>query len=128
MGKDKMRILLVDDEKMMADAGTKMLEQLGYKVTSANRSFDALSIFRKKPLDFDLVITDYDMPGMKGDELAAEMRLVRSNIPIILCTGCNYITDAQLQKWGFDALLLKPYEYKEIELLVAETLQKKAFP
>jgi CheY-like chemotaxis protein len=75
-------------------------------------------------MEFDLVITDYIMPGMKGDELAAKIRSIRTDIPIILCTGYTDITESELQKWSIDVLLLKPYTSKEIDHLVCQTLRK----
>jgi CheY-like chemotaxis protein len=117
-------ILFVDDEVPAVDVGTKVLEKLGYKVTPVTRSLEALDIFRKHPLEFDLVITDYNMPGMNGDELALEIRFIRTDIPIILCTGYASIPESNLQKWGIDALLLKPYRSNEIDLLVSETVRK----
>lgn len=123
-GGNMISILLVDDEAMAIVIGTRILKRLGYKVTSASGSFEALDIFQKKPMEFDLVITDYIMPGMKGDELAAKIRSIRTDIPIILCTGYTDITESELQKWGIDALLLKPYTSKEIDHLVSQTLRK----
>lgn len=117
-------ILLVDDEAMAVDVGTRILEKLGYKVTPVIGSAEALDIFRKQPLEFDLVITDYNMPVMNGKELASNIRFIRTDIPIILCTGNASIPESKLQKWGIDALLLKPYRSKEIDRLVSETVRR----
>ncbi len=115
-------ILIVDDEEMLLAFGTRELKKLGYNVIPVTRSLEALDIFRRRPLEFDLVITDYDMPGMKGDELASELRSIRNDIPIILSTGKADLTKSKLQEWGINALLLKPYKSKELDHLVSETL------
>ena len=81
------RILFVDDELPIAKMGSQILERLGYQVTVRTSSVEALELFRSKPDDFDLVITDMTMPNMTGDELAMELIAFRSDIPVILCTG-----------------------------------------
>lgn len=81
------RILFVDDELVLQDMVSQMLEKLGYEVVTENGSVEALELFRKGPDRFDLVITDMTMPKMTGIELAGELLNIRPNIPIILCSG-----------------------------------------
>lgn len=81
------RILLVDDEVQLARMCQRILESLGYRVTTSNDSREALELFRANPGEFDLVITDLHMPGMSGDALAEEIVGVRGDIPVVLFTG-----------------------------------------
>jgi len=81
------RILFVDDEQVLVNIGKEMLERLGYEVTARTSSIEALELFRVKPDQFDLVITDMTMPNMTGEKLAKEIMGIRADIPIILCTG-----------------------------------------
>ena len=81
------RILLIDDEQIVVKTETAILERLGYKVTPETNSLRALEIFRFGPGEFDLVITDYTMPKLTGIDLFKEIRQIRPDIPIILCTG-----------------------------------------
>jgi CheY-like chemotaxis protein len=81
------RILLVDDEEAILTMEKLMLERLGYQVTIRTSSIEALEVFRVKPYNFDLVITDMAMPNMAGDKLSAELAKIRVDIPILLCTG-----------------------------------------
>ena len=67
------RILFVDDELSHRQDGQSDLERLGISVTVRTSSVEALELFRSKPDDFDLVITDMTMPNMTGDELAMEL-------------------------------------------------------
>ena len=83
----KERILFVDDEAPIAKIGGQTLEKLGYTVSIRTNSLEALELFRTKPNDFDLIITDMTMPNMTGDSLAIELMKIRSDIPVILCTG-----------------------------------------
>ena len=76
-------ILFVDDEAPIAKMGSKILDQLGYSVTTRTSSIEALELFRSKPQGFDLVVTDMTMPNMTGEKMASEMMKIRSDIPVI---------------------------------------------
>ena len=103
------RILLVDDEELLVKALKQMLERLGHRVTASSSSIEALNYFRQNPGDFDLVITDYTMPHMTGMDLAENVRALRDDIPIILCTGYSErISKEVMEKCGIFALLMKP--------------------
>jgi CheY-like chemotaxis protein len=102
-------ILFVDDESALAIWGQEMLAHLGYDVVVRNDSLQALEVFRRTPRYFDLVITDQTMPYMTGEVLAQELRRIRPDIPIILCTGFSYTIDAERAKTqGINAFLMKP--------------------
>jgi len=81
------KILFVDDEPAIVSLQKDVLCRLGYTVTSLDSSLEALGAFRAAPDAFDLVITDMTMPGLTGDRLAAEIRRIRPDMPIIVCTG-----------------------------------------
>lgn len=103
------RILFVDDDLALANLGRETLEVLGYRVTATSSAFEALEIFRQNFMDFDLVITDQAMPELSGDKLAKELLQIRSDIPIILCTGYSESMDAGRAKdIGISEYLLKP--------------------
>ncbi|MCL4694360.1 MAG: response regulator [Candidatus Hydrogenedentes bacterium] len=80
-------VLLVDDESPIAEFAKTALERLGYRVTIETNSLKALERFTANPAEFDVVVTDQMMPGMKGIELSKRIRTVRNDIPIILCSG-----------------------------------------
>ncbi len=86
-------VLVVDDEEAIVFTMEAMLERLGYSVTGLTGSLEALRLFRERPERFDLVITDLTMPGLTGDNLAAELHSIRADIPVILMTGYNDILD-----------------------------------
>ena len=100
-----------------------MLEHLGYRVTTATSSVDALAAFRTTPDAFDLVITDQTMPQMTGEALTRELRLIRANIPIILCTGFSHIIDAdKAAAQGINAFLYKPLVAQELGTAIQRVL------
>jgi PAS domain S-box-containing protein len=92
-GPARARILLVDDDRLVASSTTALLEELGYKVTVADTPAAALEIIRSdQPID--LVLTDFLMPKMNGSELAKAARLERPDLPILLVTGYAELSEA----------------------------------
>jgi CheY-like chemotaxis protein len=117
------RVLFVDDEELLAEMGRDMLEDLGYQMTVTTSSSEALALFRTDPGRFDLVITDVTMPEITGVELAREMRAVRADIPIIMCTGFSHLVDADAAKTaGVMAFTMKPLTKQEIAKTIRTVL------
>jgi len=117
------RILFVDDEKMIAEMSTVLLENLGYSVFAVTASRQALHVFREDPARFDLVITDQTMPSLTGAELACELLRIRPNLPIILCTGHSTImTEEKARSMGISTFALKPLAKREMACLVRRVL------
>lgn len=103
------RVLFVDDEKLLVDIGRQMMERKGYRVTSRTSSIEALELFKAKPGDFDLVVTDMTMPNMSGLELAREIIRLQPDTPVILCTGFSEtLNEAGARDAGIKAFLYKP--------------------
>jgi PAS domain S-box-containing protein len=120
------RILFVDDEKMLVDVGEQILRRLGYDVVSRTSPLEALELFKARPKDFDLVITDQTMPGLTGDALASELMKLNPEIPIILCTGYSQMIDQRRAKEkGIRALVMKPILISEIAGTIRAVLEKK---
>jgi len=112
-------ILLIDDEPALAEVGQLSLQKLGYAVTARTSSVEALELFRRKSHEFDVVITDLTMPNMTGIELAKEIRAIRSDIPIILCTGfSDQINRKKPIDMGVNAFVMKPILKEEIARLL----------
>jgi CheY-like chemotaxis protein len=103
------RILLVDDEEVVARMMKLMLERLGYQASMYTSCLDSLRAFKASPDAFDLVISDMTMPNMTGLQLAREIRTVRPGIPIIICTGFSeQINEEKCQALGIQGLVKKP--------------------
>ena len=102
-------ILFVDDETALVNAGKRMLESLGYEVVTRTSSLEALELFERQPDRFDLVITDMTMPGLTGDLLAQKLIEIKSDLPIILCTGFSArINEKKALALGIRAFVTKP--------------------
>jgi CheY-like chemotaxis protein len=116
----------VDDEEALSSLGQQMLEYLGYDVVISMCSHEALEIFRSMPYRFDLVITDQTMPHMTGEALARELRDIRPDIPIILCTGFSHTIDAEkAAAQGIDAFLIKPLTARDLGQVIRQILSPR---
>ena len=105
--------------------GGKVLEQLGYSVTTRTSSVEALELFRSKPQAFDLVVTDMTMPNMTGDKLAAEIMNIRSDISVVLCTGYSKkISEESAAEIGIKAFAYKPIVKADLAKTVRKVLDE----
>jgi signal transduction histidine kinase/ActR/RegA family two-component response regulator len=121
------RILFIDDEPALVSMGKAILERLGYAVVTETSSKEALALFIRNPDLFDLVITDMTMPGMTGERLAKELRRIRPDIPIILCSGfSHYLNEEEAKAIGIYAFLMKPFVLRELAETVRTVLHKQA--
>ncbi len=119
-------ILFVDDEKSLIDLGRDLLERLGYRVETRASAIDAIEAFRSDPQKYDLIISDMTMPKMAGDELASQMRSIRPDIPIILCSGFSEALNTQaMETIGAYAILRKPITYADLAKTVRMVLDTK---
>ncbi|MFN2353508.1 MAG: ATP-binding protein [Desulfopila sp.] len=117
------RIMVVDDEAPLAKMLELVLQGLGYRVTLFTDSLAAVAEYRKRPRDFDVVITDMTMPHMTGAELAREMLSIRPELPIILTTGYSETIDNQKAKrLGLRSLMLKPLKKAELAQTLRDVL------
>jgi PAS domain S-box-containing protein len=120
------RILFIDDEESLVKIGHQRLEWLGYKVEATISPIEALKLFRSQPDQFDLVITDLTMPKMTGDKLVKEILNIRSDIPIILCTGFSEKIDEKKSKAiGASGYLEKPHNKRDLAKIVRKVLKGK---
>jgi PAS domain S-box-containing protein len=103
------RILLVDDEFALVEILRNMLSGLGYQVTALSSSAEALQVFKDRPGDFDLVLTDLTMPGLTGLDLSRVLLAMRPDLPVILCTGFGEAAAMEKAKsLGVREVIFKP--------------------
>lgn len=109
--KSVVRVLLIDDEEFLVRLWKNVLEKRGYKVTCHTDGLAALEEFRARPDGFDLVITDQSMPGINGNMLASEIRNIRNDMRIIICSG--YLGEMAMDgdnNSGVSEILIKPFD------------------
>ncbi|PID72330.1 MAG: hypothetical protein CSB34_02825 [Desulfobulbus propionicus] len=123
MANGKERILFVDDEKSLVDIGRDILSLLGYAVTGAVGSQEAMDIFCQDPKQFDLVVTDMNMPGLSGDKMAQEIARRAPGLPIIICTGyCERLDEQSVKDFGVRVILMKPLTMSALSKAVRSVL------
>lgn len=116
---------MVDDEPELVAITERLLKYLGYSVESFNSSEAAIKIFRARPEDFDLIITDQTMPKMPGTEVAQNALQIRHDIPIILCTGySSTISEKQISESGIKGYLMKPLSIHKLANELRRVLKK----
>jgi CheY-like chemotaxis protein len=117
------QILFVDDEAPLVNLGRQMLENLGYRVEPRTSPIEAIAAFRAHPDKFDLVITDKTMPFMTGFDLAKEIKAIRPEIPIILCTGFSESADVRrAEALGINETLMKPLVLGDLARIIRQVL------
>jgi len=121
------RVLIVDDEPVVAEMVGELLSAYGFRVTHRTSSVEALAAFRANPRGYDAVITDQTMPNLTGIELAAELKRVRGDLPVILMTGFSEQVSADnYRELGIDGYLLKPILASAVTRLVAKLTRAQA--
>lgn len=114
------KVLIVDDEPAILFTLKRILEQVGYDVHTAQSGREGWDTFQQG--QWDLVTLDRSMPGMNGEEVAAEIRRVAPKTPIVLITG---FPTAVVRTWLFDAILGKPFRQAELIACFDEVLARR---
>ncbi|MBN2790173.1 MAG: PAS domain S-box protein [Candidatus Delongbacteria bacterium] len=121
----KERIMVIDDEKILCEIVSAILNDLGYVTTTFNSSLVALEEFKKDPYKFDLIFTDQTMPGMVGSELAKKILKIRNDIPIILATGYSpLISKEDALNLGIKDFIMKPFTRSSLANAVGAVFEK----
>jgi CheY-like chemotaxis protein len=114
-----LRVLILDDEEALLQVSRRLLTRLGHRVEGFGQPAAALARFREDPGAFDLVITDFNMPGQSGLAIAAEIFRLRPGLPILLISG--KVTDdlrRRAQDLGIREVLNKPVALDELKAAV----------
>ena len=115
--------LLIDDEPMVTDVCELMLKELGYRVLKASSGPEAIKIFENNRDQIDLIISDFNMPGMNGQEVVDRVRTIDQRAKVLLSSGgvsVPHEEDAIAR--GFNGFLQKPYSLNTLSDEIAEIL------
>lgn len=127
LDKDRLHILLVEDDRRVRDALSRVLRVNGIEVETAEQGQAALERLAQMKTPVDLVLSDIAMPVMDGLELHA--RLVRQypTLPVILMTGQQALWDSPLNHWGEPTLILrKPIEFSTLKDAIQQNISSRA--
>ncbi|KKW19894.1 MAG: Two component transcriptional regulator, winged helix family [Parcubacteria group bacterium GW2011_GWA2_51_10] len=122
---DTMRLLIVEDDRKLADALKKGLEQKGFAVDwieDGEKAFHRILLYRK---DYDLIILDLMLPGMDGASITENVRKEKVSTPIIVLTSRNE-TDHKvgLLNKGADDYVVKPFSFDELIARINSVLRR----
>jgi len=118
------RILVVDDEPMALVLAKRILSDAGFEVTTAQSGFECLDIFRRGPKHFDLILLDFSMPFMNGEETFGRLRGINPDVAVLLNTG--FIAQERLDRMvdaGISGFLRKPHRPDEMVAHVRSVLE-----
>lgn len=114
-------ILFVEDDEEQLATTPRTLEQLGYTVLSAAAGNEALQTLEQRP-DINLVLTDYDMPGMTGIDLAYKIGMMRPDLPVILVSGRSYVLKMGETADNIRLVLPKPFNKADLSAALSSVM------
>lgn len=126
LSKGSETVLLVDDEVMIIDVASQLLEKLGYKVYTAASGKEAIDIYKKQKDDIGIVILDVIMPGMDGGETYDRLKAINSDVKVLLASG--YGINRQINdilERGCNGFIQKPFNMKQLSRKIRKVLDKK---
>ena len=116
------KILVVDDEPAVCDTIKMLLEFDGHEVVAAADGSGAIALFEQNR--FDLVITDYTMPGMMGDKLAQRIKAAKPEQPVIMLTAhAEMLLSRATPLTGVDQLVSKPFQLAELRRAIQQVME-----
>lgn len=116
-------ILLVDDEDVVLEMGVDVLEELGYRVMTANSGKSAIDIYQCGE-KFDLVVLDMIMPGMDGHETFKRLQEIDPAVKVLISTGHTIDSHAEeMLESGCKGFILKPFSVRDFSYKLREILE-----
>ncbi len=117
-------VLLVDDEEMVVEVGTLMLENLGYTVVVARGGDEAVELYRAQKDAIHMVILDMIMPGMGGGETYEKLKEINENVKVLLSSGYSMDDQAvEILDQGCNGFIQKPFNMKMLSQKIREILE-----
>ena len=119
-------VLLVDDQDIVIDIGTQMLERMGYTVLLARSGKEATEIYKENIDKIDIVILDMIMPGMSGGETYDALKAIKPDVKVLLSSGYTINAEAtEILERGCSGFIQKPLTMRELSQKIGEILDKK---
>ena len=122
---DGVHVLFVEDDEDQLQTTPRLLEGMGCRVTPQGDPDDAVTLVESGDHDFDLVITDYDMPGLSGTQLAERLALSAPDLPIILVSGREDAVTAAENMPNIRRVIIKPYDKHDLAEAINSVLADK---
>jgi len=119
------RVLFVEDDPDQLQVIPRVLELMGYRVAARADGFEALDYVSRFGGQVDVLVTDFDMPGISGVELAIKVREMAPALPVILVSGRRGSLTAAERAGNIGAVLLKPYNGDDLARAIGQVLENK---
>lgn len=108
-------VLYLDDDNAVLILVKRLLERRGYRVSCFSEPQEALAALRSNPADVDVLVTDFNMPGMHGLDVARAVRSIRPDLPVAVTSGfVDEELQAGVQEAGVRRLIAKPFAMEEL--------------
>ena len=121
---DNSLVLLVDDEEMILDVGSAMLENLGYRVLKARGGESGLEEFSAHCGEIDLVILDMIMPDLSGKDVFARMKEIDPKVRVLLSSGYSLNSQAnEILESGCEGFIQKPFSLQVLSTKIRKVLR-----
>jgi two-component system response regulator FlrC len=115
---------VIDDEEFVRSVLARTLVQGNHQVTLAEDGEKGLQLFKKGT--FDIVLTDWGMPGMSGWEVCRMIKKISPHTPVGMITGWGTeMSQSQMEEYGLDFFISKPFDFNQILNVVTETMESK---
>jgi PAS domain S-box-containing protein len=119
-------VLLVDDEDMILDVGTRMLKKLGYKVFTARDGIEAITVFQRHQEKIDVIVLDMIMPRMGGGETYDRIKDIKPRVKVLLSSGYSINGQAsEILSRGCDGFIQKPFNLQNLSQNLRAILEGK---
>lgn len=119
-------ILIVDDEELVREVNSILIEENGGKVLLANDGEEGLTVFSENKSEIDVVLLDFSMPRRNGYELYLEIKKLKPEVPVIMASGLGVIPEVQnLVSAGELQFISKPYHEAQLMSAIKQALVKK---
>jgi CheY-like chemotaxis protein len=116
-------ILLIDDEAVITEVTSQLLNELGYIIITAGSGEEAIKIYEQKHADIDLVIIDMIMPGMSGGDTFDRIKAINPSVRAMLSSGYSLNDKAKvIMEKGVRVFLQKPYRLNDLAKKIREAL------
>ena len=124
MDRERLRILVIDDEDVIRDFLAEMFVSAGYDADVAASGPEGIKLFEKNR--YDLVFSDLGLPEMSGWDVAKAFKAQKPDVPIVLLSGWGIqLDDVRIQECGIDLVLSKPCQMEELLNAVEEVLRRR---
>ena len=118
-------ILFVDDEQVVLDVGTLMLDRLGYNVLHATSGMEASQIFRENSDDICLVILDMRLPDESGSDTCKRLKEIRPDVKVLHTSGLGRAQGLDNMECGCSGFLPKPFKLNEMSEKLKDILENQ---